>query len=326
MINRIKLLALFFICILNFSSCYSISQNKTSNNDNVTNIQANTKQEVLTATSINKKYVITHYKPNISKQILWPDIYENKVVYANANSNTNEIRKIRILDIDSLKESIIYTPENDKKLVEDTRIGSEWVFWTESEFGADIYSWEIKAYNIADNKVYTLKKVQDSSSTLVPRIDNDDNNLVWLESYETENINVLRHSIYYFDFKFMAPIELAKINYVNNPYNIIHIRNNNVCYSDKKDDEWFINVINIETKSKLTITATKSNESNVGMACSDGNLIVWTEYKGNPNPDNIVYVYNIAQKAKDVADIGIDFFDITAGKIIYSKAGGFILL
>jgi|GEM_PF-3462048 len=135
------------------------------------------------------KYNIVPYYPDVTKSVVWPDIYDSFVVYSNINIDTNELRKLRILDLKGMKEKNIYVPENDR-IVDDNRIGSEWVFWVEGRDGNDLYGWEIKACSINTVEVRTLRKnPYGNMSIMMPRIDNDDNTITWVEGFENGDNN-----------------------------------------------------------------------------------------------------------------------------------------
>lgn len=152
----------------------------------------------------------------------------------------------------------------------------------------------------------------------MPRIDNDDNTITWVEGFENGDNNKKYH-VYYFDFIKDEPVKVAEINRYYNPFNVIHIRNRNICYPDEIDGVWTINVVDIDSNKKTTI---KTHEgTNTEFVCSNGKYIAWAEFIGNFNPDDKLYIFDIEENKITLIDTGIDFFDFSQDNLIYSKSG-----
>jgi len=263
---------------------------------------------------------ISFYKPQITDRMTWPDIYGDKVVFANYRvDDSSETRKIHLLDISTMKEDIIYTPESENyTVIDDVRIGSEWVFWKEGEIiEGDIDfpdKWAIKAYNLKTKKVKTLREGSfDKRTSLVPRVDNDDNTVVWLEGICDDNDN-LHHYIYTYDFENDRAKRLADVNYWENPFRIVRIRDNVLCFPDKIDDEWVIRVIDLSTnQEKQIIPEELQPGESVESSVSDKKKAAW-------EVDDRLYLYDYVSGETALIDNDTFLFDIHNGDVIFTRS------
>lgn len=250
--------------------------------------------------------VIKYFKSKNTYNYTWPGIFEDKIVFANHPQNTMVKQSLILYDIKSNKEKAIYIPEANIN-IDDTKIIHDWIFWVEGSMPID---WEIKAYDIKNNKIITVKEGHNDSFTLIPRINNDKNKLLWLEGSK-DNEGVVNHIIYSFDPKLKSIEEISKVNYVENPYQIIIPRNNYLSFADKIENDYVIRLIDLSNKKELSF----QSESMPNRPVSDGKFIAWTEGESGEK----LYMYDIESKEKYLIENRVDYFDISNSNIIFSK-------
>lgn len=136
------------------------------------------------------------------------------MVFANYAVENSEVRNIYMVDIETFEIEKIYTAKEDSPIIDDVRIGSEWIFWVEGDIS--LTAWRMMAYNLLSKELKTLRESGiEQGATLFPRVGNDDNTVVWLEGVEDENNN-FHHYIYTYDFNEGRIVQLAEVN-VDNP-------------------------------------------------------------------------------------------------------------
>lgn len=308
----IIILICFLLAFTFFNQIKDCLNNPIDNKEpQITNVLTKKGTEISSINSIaakNSDVFIRYYQPNITQFITWPDIYHNKVVYANYNIKTNETRQIHLLDLQTLKEEIIYSlNKKDGSVIDDTRIGSEWVFWIEG----DIPKWRIKAYNIK-NKTIKILKESTSNSTLTPRIDNDNNTVVWLEGESDEEGNI-NHFIYTYNMANDKFVKLATVSEIINPYDITRIRNNVVSLADKINGKWVIRIIDtIENQEEIIYCETRPERP-----CCDGKKLIWQEEN---EYDKELYLLDLQTSKKTLVDNNIFLFDLHKEDVIYTKS------
>lgn len=250
---------------------------------------------------------------NTSQFITWPDIYEDYVVFANYNINVAEKRQIHLFNTYTKEDKVIYSGQDSKidYVIDDTRIGDGWVFWVEGYWSTlkNNRDWFIKAYNIEEKRIKTVRSFSDlpGTSTLQPRVENEDNTIVWLEGY-LDSDNVLKHVIYSYNADCDEIKKIADVSHVENPYTIIKPRNYTICFSDYMDDKWMMRIINLKTMDETSITLDEYPKQ----PCSDGRIAVWKE-----NVRELRYM-DLNTMEKDIVPINPFLFDIYNGCIFTS--------
>lgn len=326
MLNRIYTILVTCVCLFVFVSCHNGDvnyQNKAENNvqydssESLSESKDNKPKETSFDITDNKPkdipdIKIRYFNPPISQFMTWPDIYGTKVVFANYAVENSEVRNIYMVDIETFEIEKIYTAKEDRPIIDDVRIGSEWVFWIEGDIS--LTTWRIMAYNLLSKELKTLRESGiEQGATLFPRVDNDDNTVVWLEGVEDENNN-LHHYIYTYDFNEDRIVEVAEVNYVDNPYEITRIRNNVITFPDLIDGHWAIRMIDLSTNKEIRIDCLTQPL----MPSSDGNIVAWVEsdsqYKHN------LYIYDLKTKKKKFVDSRIFLMDVHEGNVLYTKS------
>lgn len=251
---------------------------------------------------------------DISESITWPDIYGDYAVFANYSDNTAERRRIHLFNIITKKDEIIYSAKDAERdsMIEDTRIGSGWVFWAEGHWTTEEtkQDWAIKAYNIKNKKIKTIRKVSElpGESTLEPRIENEDNTIVWLEGY-LEKDGSLKHVIYSYNADSDTMTKIADVSHVENPYNVTKIRNNTVCFADYINNRCVIRIIDLNTMAETDVPVDEYPED----LCCDGQIVAWKQNLKEP------WYMDLNTKVKErVTEIDPFLVDIHAGSIFTS--------
>lgn len=251
---------------------------------------------------------IESFKPSTTQFITWPNIYENKVVYSNYDINNTEKRNIFLLDLINKTEKNIYSVgENRGTVIEDTKIGASRAYWVE---GTIPETWQIKSYDLSNGSIGVIRESSiEKGSTLTPRLSNEGDSLVWLEGHKDAN-GKLGHQIYLYNPK-IGLKKITDVNYVENPYDIIQIKNNTVACIERSDQNWGIRIIDINTKIEQVIHLKNKPSRPV----SDGNILAWREDK------SLFFLKDIKtpDKKKLIAE-KIFLFDIFKGNIIYSRS------
>lgn len=329
MFRRINAMLVVFLCLIAFASCYNGDvnyENETGNNEEEGSSTGVTTEVKVTDSKLedtpsevadNKtkdipNIKIRYFNPPISQFMTWPDIYGTKVVFANWAVENSEVRNIYVVDIETYEIEKIYTAKEDYPIIDDVRIGSEWIFWIEGDIS--LTKWRIMAYNLLSKELKTLRESGiEQGATLFPRLDNDDNTVVWLEGIEDESNNLL-HYIYTYDFNEDRIVQVAKVNYVDNPYQITRIRNNIITFPDLIDGHWAIKMIDLSTNKEIRIDCLDQPV----MPSSDGNIVAWVEndiqYKRN------LYIYDLKTEKKKFVDSRIFLMDVHEGNVLYTKS------
>lgn len=260
---------------------------------------------------INKSnFEITLYDIDFCESISIPDIYEDSVVFATSEGSNLDKNSIYLYDIKEIRYKIIYTVENRK--ICDTCIGSKFVFWNEYEAVNPIAKptyWRVCAYNIDTEEIIILGEGKESEGSLFhPRIDNDNNRVVWLEG--TEKNEEYIHEIIIYDAENKTKTVLNKLNYYDNPYRITKIRNGYVSYFDIINSKWKIIIQNIDTGEISEIQCDKKPSSVI----SNGDYLI-CEYDSH----KYTYIYDFILNKQIYIDNNIFRFDIYNDTIVFTK-------
>jgi len=277
----IKPVILSVLVLIFLSSCASTNnteKEKVKDNIEIPGLQesAETTSEWTEGSGTGLSMEITEL--DISQYITWPDIYGDYVVFANYNAVTEERRQIHLFNKITEEDQIIYSAHDMDfdSMIEDTHIGNGWVFWTEGHWTTEARpsDWVIKAYNIQNQQIKLIRSSSElpGEPTLAPRIDNEENAIVWLEG-SAETDGSLEHSIYSYNVDSDKVTKIADVSRVVNPYTIIKLRNGSICFADYINQKWKIRIINLDTMIETSVAVDKYPEQ----PCSDGKIVVWKE-------------------------------------------------
>jgi len=326
MFNRIYAILIACVCLFVFVSCHDGDvdyQKEAENNvqydssESPSESKDNKPKEIPSDTTDNKPkdipdIRIRYFNPPISQFMTWPDIYGTKAVFANYAAENSEVRNIYMVDIETFEIEKIYTAKEDSPIIDDVRIGSEWIFWIEGDIS--LTTWRIMAYNLLNKELKTLRESSiEQGATLFPRVENDDNTVVWLEGVEDENNN-LHHYIYTYDFNEGRIVQVAEVNYVDNPYEITRIRNNIITFPDLIDGHWVIRMIDLSTNQEMRIDCSTQPL----MPSSDGNIVAWVERDSQYRQN--LYIYDLETNKKKFVDSRIFLMDVHEGNVLYTKS------
>ena len=234
----------------------------------------------------------------------WPSIYQNTIAFANHPKEKQKDQAVYLVDINNNIEKIIYTSREN---IDDVKVSGSRIYWIEGDAPEE---WRIMTYNIVSEEIVKVKDSKNKNYTLVPRINNYGNKLFWLEGYRDEKQN-LRHAIFFYDSDLNKIEQLAEVNYVDNPYQILIPRSNYICFADKVGGNWVIRIIDIKSREETTIDCASMP---IRPVC-DGNMVVWTEGDLGDN----FYLYDVAKKEKEILDHRVNYADIIENCVVYSK-------
>ncbi len=309
--SKISMLIILVFVLIFLPSCNK--KNVEIENTNINNKKSDLNDIIEWSEDNDSNINMEIIELNTSNFITWPDIYGDHVVFANYDISGEERRQIHLFNILTKKDEIIYLNQ-DSLMIEDTRIGNGWVFWVEGNWNTENTNrgWTIKAYNIQNKQIKTIRSASQlpGRSSLEPRIDNEENMIVWLEGYFDTDDN-LKHAIYSYNVNSDEVKKIADVSHVENPYTIIKPRNNTICFADFIDDHWFIRIIELNTMKETTINF---GGRFPGSPCSDGRIVAWKQ-----NIKELCYIDLKNLKEEIVIPIRNPFlFDIYDGNIFMS--------
>jgi hypothetical protein len=270
------LLVLAFLCSCSLNN--NAENKKADDNIEVPDLQNNTKTTSEWREDKGTGLSMEIVELDTSQYITWPDIYGDYVVFANYNIVTEERRQIHLFNTVTKKDQIIYSAKDVEydSMIEDTRIGNGWVFWTEGHWTTEALpsDWTIKAYNIQNKQIKVIRSSSElpGKPTLAPRIDNEENTIVWLEgSMDTDSS--LKHTVYSYNADSDTVTKIADVSRVENPYTITKLRNGTVCFADYINNNWVIRIIDLDTMTETSVPVDKYPQQ----PCSDGKIVAWGE-------------------------------------------------
>jgi hypothetical protein len=253
---------------------------------------------------------IDFFETSTTQFLTWPGIYNNKVVYSTYDITNTESRNIFLLDLTNRIEKKIYSVGENKNIaIEDPKIGPSRVYWVEGI----PETWQIKSYNLYDGNIEVIRKSGiKEGATLIPRLSNEGDLLVWLEGYKDKNGSV-NHQIYLYKPE-TGIEEITDVNYVENPYDIIKIKNNSVACVEKLNQNWAVRIIDVNTKYERKVYL----DNKPSRPVSDGKVLAWQE---GDMKKSLYFIKDIdmPNKKKLIAE-KIFLFDIFNGDIIYSQS------
>ncbi len=230
--------------------------------------------------------------------ITTPDLYGEYVVYANWNDVTNETRKIHMLNINTKEDQIIYSlPHQDyDSMIDDVCIGDGWIFWVEGHWTTEDLptDWAIKSYNIQTKETRTIRESSElgGTITLAPRLDNEDNTIVWMEGYGNSEGEYF-HTVYTYNADTDDMLLVTDVSSVFNPFSRIRIRNHTISFYDTVDNADGIRVIDLADYTEMFVETGCLPYS----VCSNGEYAAWKKEAG------ALYVYCLADgKTTQVSD------------------------
>lgn len=305
-----------FLAINTLSSC---SKANTHNSD-ITELVEQT-------TNINKKaeakiiendYKAKYFKPVTGKNsntFYALSVYDNYAVYSRNDIEETEWEKLYLLDTDKMEEKLIYDP-GEKMILNDSRIWDNYIYWTQGYMYFEPSSWEIKSYDKTTGKIETVKHCEengDSLSLLMPRIDNQGDDLVWLEGYRDSNENN-HYSIFFYDSLKKSIKELVSVNFVDNQYDTIRIRNGYITYVDMINEKWYIKIIDTDGRFIKELQC----EEMPSRPIYDGEKLVYEEF-ANDAEKRILHAYDFNTKTKISTNQWIALFDVIGDYIFYTS-------
>jgi hypothetical protein len=227
------------------------------------------------------------------------------IAYANHPQNNADEQSVILVNLKEHKEQAIYST---KENIDDVKISTDWIYWV---IGEDPISWKVMAYSFKSKEIKTIKESKNENYTLVPRINNDNNMLYWMEGLRN-NAGKLLHTIYRYNPDSNEVIKVTNVNYVDNPYQILIPRNNYLCIPDKVNNTWAIRILNIQKNNELVINC----ETIPTRPVKNDKFLLWTE--GDPGQNKLI-LYNIEKKEKEIIEANVDYAEIVEGNVIYSS-------
>lgn len=264
--KKIYIIFLTIISVALFTACNNNSLNKKQDAMNLENEYEKAYRDFFEK---KQKGLVTEKKPqslsfteldcNINlhkvsefcKEPNAPDIYDNKLVFYDISLSN---RPIYLYDTQTKDYRLIYSTPLEGLTIQDPKIGDKWIFWTEAPLTIDkgAEKWRIKAYNIENKSVKTIREGGfETNSTLIPRIENENNTLIWLEG--TLENNKLSHKIYMYNAEKDEIEEITRLNKLENPYTVLDIKNNIISYMDFINNSWSIILLDTKNRNILRI-------------------------------------------------------------------------
>lgn len=260
--------------------------------------------------------ITIQYFKTRTDDVSMPSVYQNRVVYNNVPTIRNRKYKtdfISLLDINTMKEDIIYTHDYSEE-IDDTLSGKNWIFWVE---GVIPTPWKIKAYNLTTKKIITLRDSEKSpySQDLLARINNDGDTIIWIESY-TDSDNHRHFIIYTYDFTNNKVVEIARMNYLKDPYTFLQVKDGYVAFPDIVNEKW---VVKVASLSDGTIKEVFCGKKHPKYSCFDGNILIYKEDDDGDFEEENLFLHNFKTGDKILIDNDVNYATICDGNVIYSK-------
>jgi len=299
--------------------CIFLAINALSGCSNGSTVEQTTDiSQAAEAKNIENDYKVKYFKPVTGKKsntFYALSVYDSYAVYSRNDIEETEWEKLYLLDTDKMEEELIYDP-GEKMILNDSRIGDKYIYWTQGYMYFECSSWEIKSYDKTSKRIETIRHCEereDSLSLLMPRIDNQGDDLVWLEGYQDSN-GKNHYSIFFYNSHKKSIEKLASVNFVDNQYDTIRIRNGYITYVDMINEKWYIKIIDTQGKFIKQLQCDEMPSRPI----YDGEKLVYEEF-ANDAEKRILHSYDFDTKTKISTNQGIALFDVIDDCIFYTS-------